>query len=98
MKRNRGICRMNRMFGVAVIGLAACAGCVSVTGGGHPDSSGWADVFAKDLSNATCAKPGWAWNADGYLVPGTDETLFSNRDYGPFVLDCEYMLDATGKI
>ena len=57
--------------------LAACAllmaGCATCP---HPDSSGWEDVFSKDLSNATCAKPGWAWDKDGYLTPGTPETLF----------------------
>lgn len=82
--------------------IAACAaaalalgGCASL--GGHPDSTaaGWEDVFNADLSNAECAKPGWAWDAQGYLTPGTEETLFSKRDYRDFVLDLAYVMDPT---
>ena len=63
----------------------------------HPDSTGagWEDVFGRDLSNAECAKPGWAWDAQGFLTPGTEETLFSKRDYRDFVLDLAYVMDPT---
>ena len=59
------------------------------------DSEGWEDVFNKDLSNAECAKPGWAWGGDGYLTPGTKATLFSRKDYRNFVLDLAYVMDPT---
>ena len=68
------------------------AGCVVCP---HPNSDGWEDVFNKDLSNAECAKPGWAWDKDGYLTPGTEETLFSQKDYKNFVLDLAYTMDPT---
>lgn len=77
-------------------GLLAFVGCASFGNGVHPDSSDWDDVFSRDLSNAECKSPGWAWDAEGYLTPSTPETLFTKRDYGSFVLDCEYRLAPTG--
>ena len=78
-------------------GLLACGGCASFMEAGHPDSTGpeWEDVFNRDLSNAECAKPGWAWDKDGYLTPGTGETLFSKKDYANFVIDVAYVMDPT---
>ena len=84
---------MNNIKMTAAAGAAAMlAGCMTCP---HPDSSGWEDVFNKDLSNAECAMPGWAWDADGYLTPGTPETLFSKKDYRNFVLDLAYTMDPT---
>ena len=75
---------MKRIGEIVAAALLLAAGCTTCP---HPDSDGWEDVFNKDLSNAECAKPGWAWDKDGYLVPGTGETLFSKKDYKNFVLD-----------
>lgn len=63
----------------------------------HPDSTGvgWSDVFSATLDNATCAEPGWAWQTDGFLVPGTKETLLTKKDYSDFVLDVEYVMEPT---
>ena len=76
-------------------GSLALAGCTSLSRVDLPDSSGWDDVFSRDLSNAECAKPGWAWDKDGYLTPGTSETLFSKKDYRNFILDVAYVMDPT---
>ena len=85
-----------RTAGVGLsMAMLAFAGCASLQTSRHPDSSGWEDVFAKDLSNAECAKPGWAWGKDGCLTPRTEETLFSKRDYRNFVLDVGYVMDPT---
>lgn len=88
---------MKLLTNAVVVGLLACCGCVSFMEAGHPDSTGpeWEDVFNHDLSNAECAKPGWAWDKDGYLTPGTGETLFSKKDYANFVIDIAYVLDPT---
>ena len=83
---------MKRTSEIAVAALLLAAGCTTCP---HPNSDGWEDVFNKDLSNAECAKPGWAWDKDGYLVPGTGETLFSKKDYKNFVLDLAYVMDPT---
>ena len=60
---------MKRTGEIVAAALLMTAGCMTCP---HPDSDGWEDVFNKDLSNATCAKPGWAWDKDGYLVPDSD--------------------------
>ena len=84
---------MKAIKGMAVLAAAVTmAGCATCP---HPDSAGWEDVFNKDLSNAECAKPGWAWDKDGCLTPGTGETLFSKKDYRNFVLDLAYTMDPT---
>lgn len=85
-----------RTAGVGLsMAMLAFAGCASLQTARHSDSSGWEDVFAKDLSNAECAKPGWAWGKDGCLTPRTEETLFSKRDYRNFILDVGYVMDPT---
>lgn len=56
---------------------------------GHPDSSGWEDVFAADLSNAIDPQGVWAWK-DGMLSATKDQALFSKRSYERFVLDLEF--------
>ena len=84
---------MNKIKVVAATcGAVLMAGCMTCL---HPDSAAWEDVFDKDLSNAECSKPGWAWDKDGYLTPGTEETLFSKKDYRNFVLDLAYVMDPT---
>ena len=84
---------MNKMINAIAAGVVLMmAGCRTCP---HPDSEGWEDVFNKDLSNAECAKPGWAWGGDGYLTPGTKATLFSRKDYRNFVLDLAYVMDPT---
>ena len=82
---------MNRLLPALSLAAALLSGCATCH---HPDSSGWEDVFARDLSNAECSKPGWAWGPDG-LTPATPETLFTKKDYGNFVLDVAYVMDPT---
>jgi hypothetical protein len=65
---------------------------VRLAGEVHPDTAGWADLFANDLSNAEA--PG-AWGfADGELVAGDHETLWTKTSYGDFVLDLEFKVAA----
>ena len=82
-------------FALLSAGALALAGCASLSRVDLPDSSGWDDVFSRDLSDAECARPGWAWDKDGYLTPGTPETLFSKKDYRNFILDVAYVMDPT---
>ena len=91
---------MKLLTSAVAVGLLACCGCVSFMDAGHPDSTGpeWEDVFNHELSNAECAKPGWAWDKDGYLTPGTGETLFSKKDYANFVIDIAYFIFAQAVI
>lgn len=54
----------------------------------HPDTTGWKDLFATDLSNAVDAHK-WAFK-NGELVAGDHETLWTKESYGDFILDLEF--------
>ncbi|MBL9142727.1 MAG: DUF1080 domain-containing protein [Verrucomicrobiaceae bacterium] len=54
----------------------------------HPDTTGWKDLFATDLSNAVDAHK-WAF-INGELVAGDHETLWTKESYGDFILDLEF--------
>ena len=54
----------------------------------HPDTTGWKDLFAPDLSNAVDAHK-WAFT-NGELVAGDHETLWTKESYGDFILDLEF--------
>ena len=54
----------------------------------HPDTTGWKDLFATDLSN-TIAPGGWAFT-NGELVAKEHDTLWTKDSYGDFILDLEF--------
>jgi hypothetical protein len=55
----------------------------------HPDSSGWDDLFAADLSNAI--KPEGVWTVtDGILTASEDKAIWTKKDYNNFILDLEF--------
>lgn len=57
----------------------------------HPDTAGWKDLFASDLSNAV--DPGkWAFG-DGVLVAKDHDTLWTKDSYGDFILDLEFKVE-----
>ena len=53
-----------------------------------PDTTGWKDLFAPDLSNAVNAEH-WKWE-DGTLVAKDHETLWTSDSYGNYILDLEF--------
>jgi hypothetical protein len=69
------------VFCLAASGLAAQ--------GGHPNTRGWKDLFAPDLSNAMVEPGGWVFDK-GVLVAKTHETIWTKDSYGDFVLDLEF--------
>ena len=54
----------------------------------HPDTSGWKDLFAADLSNAV-VPGGWGFDK-GELVAKDHDTLWTKESYGDFILDMEF--------
>jgi len=55
----------------------------------HPDTAGWQELFAPDLSNAV--KPDGVWTFEnGELTASKDEALWSQEDYENFILDLEF--------
>lgn len=54
----------------------------------QPDTTGWKDLFAMDLSNAVDAS---GWQFDGKeLVAKNHDTLWTKDSYGDFILDLEF--------
>lgn len=56
-----------------------------------PDTTGWKDLFATDLSNSV--EPGkWVFQ-DGVLVAKDHDTLWTKDSYGDFILDLEFKVE-----
>lgn len=54
----------------------------------QPDTTGWKDLFAADLSNAVDAS---GWQFDGKeLVAKNHDTIWTKESYGDFILDLEF--------
>ena len=54
----------------------------------QPDTSGWKNLFAADLSNAVDAS---GWQFDGKeLVAKNHDTIWTKESYGNFILDLEF--------
>lgn len=68
--------------------LSACAEEVSEANV-HPDSSGWEDLLASDLSNADAPRGVWSFE-DGVLTASKDECVWTKKEYNDFVLDLEF--------
>ncbi len=56
---------------------------------GHPDTTGWEDLFNADLSNAFKPKKVWTME-NGELTASEDQTIFTKTDYENFTLDLEF--------
>jgi hypothetical protein len=55
----------------------------------HPDSSGWPELFAADLSNAIYPEGIWTVD-DGVLTASEDQAIWTQKDYNNFTLDLEF--------
>jgi len=77
----------------AVLSLAllflSCAQEMPIPPETHPDVSGWADLFAADLSNAVFPEGIWTFD-NGILTASEDQAIWTDRDYDDFVLDLEF--------
>ena len=79
-----------RLFSTtAALGVATLVGFLaSASGASAPDTTGWKDLFAADLSKAVNGAH-WKWD-DGTLVAKDHETLWTQEPYGNFILDLEF--------
>jgi len=68
--------------------LLFCGASSQILADGNPDTSGWKDLFAQDLSDATNAEH-WKWE-DGTLVAKDHETLWTKESYSSFILDLDF--------
>jgi hypothetical protein len=71
-----------------VLATLACFGLSALNAADHPDTTGWKDLFAKDLADANGADH-WKWE-DGTLVAKDHETIWTKESYGNFILDLEF--------
>ncbi len=55
----------------------------------HPDSSGWDNLLAEDLSDAIYPKGIWSFS-DGVLTATEDRCIWSKKEYESFILDLEF--------
>lgn len=55
----------------------------------HPDTTGWKDLFAKDLSDADFPKGVWTVE-DGVFTASEDQAVWTKKTYENFVLDLEF--------
>jgi hypothetical protein len=70
---------------LALLGGVATAQAASA---GHPNTKGWPELFAPDLSNAVQEGP---WKVEnGVLVAADHGTLWTKESYGNFILDLEF--------
>jgi hypothetical protein len=61
----------------------------AATSGGHPNSTQWNDLFAKDLSDAEFPAGVWTFT-DGILTASEDQCIWTKKDYKNFTLDLEF--------
>ncbi|HPO17193.1 MAG TPA: DUF1080 domain-containing protein [Candidatus Hydrogenedentes bacterium] len=74
------------LIGLLAISLSAPAADAPLT---HPDTTGWKELFAPDLSNAI--KPDGVWSvSDGELTANKDEAIWTKDEYENFILDLEF--------
>ena len=83
-----------------IVLLAVCLGWVATThaeeGAGpkvHPDSKGWQDLLAEDLSDAVFPKGVWSFTG-GVLTATEDQCLWTKKQYENFVLDLEFKTES----
>jgi hypothetical protein len=55
----------------------------------EPDTSGWQDLFAPDLSNAVFSEGVW-YVKDGVLTADKDECIWTKKQYKNFILSLEF--------
>lgn len=72
-------------LGAGLLGV----GSVSAAPAAHPDTTGWQDLFAADLSNADLPAGSWEMK-DGVLVAKTHDTIWTKAPYANFILDLEF--------
>ena len=83
---------MMKSRGALLVGLGLLCGALwaqRVPGSGHPDTTGWKDLFAPDLSNAAMGPGSWAME-QGVLSAKDHGTIWTKQSYGNFVLDLEF--------
>jgi hypothetical protein len=62
---------------------------VSAAPAEHPDTTGWKNLIASDLTNVEMPAGSWQM-VEGVLVAKTHDTIWSKESYDNFILDLEF--------
>lgn len=74
------------LIGMVAVTMSAWAADAPLT---HPDTTGWKELFAQDLSNAI--RPDGVWSvSNGELTANKDEAIWTKDEYENFILDLEF--------
>lgn len=78
---------------IALMIAASGAAQVSLPLAGHPETSGWKNLFKDDLSNADFNAG--VWTSDkGVITADEDQMIFTKKNYGNFILDLEFNMES----
>jgi len=98
MKKTALVAAVFPILAVTILAITALAATILATTAiaedavpptSHPDSSGWQDLLAKDLSNAIYPKGVWSFD-DGVLTATKDQCLWTEKEYDNFIVDLEF--------
>lgn len=81
--------RLSLLKPFLILAAACLPALLANAGDKHPDTGGWDQLFAGDLSNADTPEGGWVLE-DGVLVAKDHHTLWTKKSYDNFVLDLEF--------
>jgi hypothetical protein len=77
------------LLALCLSGVAAARADDTVPPKSHPDSSGWQNLFADDLSDAIFPKGIW-FHEDGLLTASEDKVIWTKKEYGDCIIDLEF--------
>jgi hypothetical protein len=77
------------IMAVCVVALVGVSSVAAPTTGSHPDTTGWQDLFAPDLSNAIYPKGVWTVEG-GVLTASEDKAIWTENQYENFTVDLEF--------
>jgi hypothetical protein len=77
------------MLALGLGGIAAVRADDAVPPKTHPDSSGWQDLFADDLSDAVFPKGIW-FHENGELTASEDQNIWTKKEYRSCIIDLEF--------
>jgi len=78
--------------GLVLAAEKRCSGAeIEIPPKGHPDTTGWDNLFKPDLSDAVF--PAGIWTVeDGTITASKDEVIWTKKDYKSFAVDVEFKM------
>ena len=80
---------MHSLLVATLLMVQSCQKKISLPLTDHPDTTGWQDLFAADLSDANYPERIWTVE-EGILQASEDQAIWTQKDYDNFILDLEF--------